>query len=69
MEKEVVDIIREEKVKEREEKISRQVKHTHIPMKRASQRNVEKEDRTRFNNAWSIIAVKVLVNDSTTISR
>jgi hypothetical protein len=38
-------------------------------MKRTSQRNVEKENRARFNNAWSIIAVRVIVNDSTTISR
>jgi hypothetical protein len=38
-------------------------------MKRASQRNVEKEDKARFNNAWSILAIRVLVNDSTTISR
>jgi hypothetical protein len=69
LEKEVVDIIKEEKAKEREEKISRHVKHTRIPMKKTSQRNVEKEDKARFNNAWPIILVRVLVNDSTIISR
>jgi hypothetical protein len=69
LEKEVANIIREEKAKEREENISRHVKHTRTPIKRASQRNVEKEVRVRFNNAWFIIAVRVLVNDSTTISR
>jgi hypothetical protein len=38
-------------------------------MKRTFQRNVEKENRARFNNAWSITVVRVLVNNSTTISR
>jgi hypothetical protein len=36
-------------------------------MKRTTWRNVEKENRTRFNNAWSIVQLRLLVNDSTTI--
>jgi len=69
LEKEVANIIKEEKGKKKEEKISRQVKHTRIPMKKAFQRNVEKENRARYNNTWPSIVVKVLMNDSTTISR
>jgi hypothetical protein len=69
LEKEVTNIIKEEKGKEREENILRQVKHTHIPMKKTFQRNVEKENKARYNNAWPIIVVRVLMNDSTTISR
>jgi hypothetical protein len=34
LEKEVTNIIKEEKGKEREENVLRQVKHTHIPMKK-----------------------------------
>jgi len=49
LEKEVANIIKEEKGKEREEKISKQVKHTRIPMKKAFQKNVEKENRARYN--------------------
>jgi hypothetical protein len=36
-------------------------------MERTTWRNVEKENRTRFNNAWSIAQLGLLVNDSTTI--
>ncbi len=69
MEKEVANIIKEEKGKKRKENISRLVKHTCIPMKKAFQKNVEKENRARYNNTWPIIVVRVLMNDSTTISR
>ncbi len=52
LEKKVVDKIKEQKVKERREKISRLVKHTFITTKRTTQKDVEKEDKSRFNNAW-----------------
>ncbi len=54
----IVYKISEQKIKEREEKKSRQVEHTFIPVERAAQRNVKKEDRARFNNAWSIVVVR-----------
>jgi hypothetical protein len=38
-------------------------------MKKSFQRNVEKKNRARYNNAWAIIVVRVLMNDSKTISR
>jgi hypothetical protein len=37
------------------------------PVEITTWRNVEKENRTRFNNAWSIAQLRLLVNDSTTI--
>jgi hypothetical protein len=59
LEKEV-DKIKEQKTKEREEKISIWVEHTLTPTKRITQRNVEKEDRARFNNAWFVAIVKAI---------
>ncbi len=68
LDKGVADKIREQKAKERE-KISKQVEHALTPRKKIVQRNFEKEDKVRFNNAWFTTTVRVVVNDSTLISR
>jgi hypothetical protein len=58
LDKRVANKIREQKAKEKK-KILRQVDHTRTPRKRASQKNVEKENRARFNNTWSAIVVRL----------
>jgi hypothetical protein len=68
LDKGVADKFREQKAKERE-KISKQVEHALTPRKKIVQRNFEKEDKVRFNNAWFITTVRVVMNDSTLISR
>jgi len=45
LEKEVVNKIREQKVKKKEGKKSRWVEHTFTPMEKLVQKNVEKEDK------------------------
>jgi hypothetical protein len=58
LEKEVVDKIREQKAKKREEKKSRWVEHTFTPMEKVTQKNVEKENKVQFNNAWFVTVVR-----------
>jgi len=59
LEKKIANKIKEQKTKEREEKTSRKVEHTPTPMERVVQKNVENEDKYRFNNAWFVIVVRV----------
>jgi hypothetical protein len=51
--------IKEHKAKEREEKRSRHVEDTPTLMERVTQKNVEIEDKDRFNNAWFIAVARI----------
>ncbi len=67
MDKEEVDKIKELKAKEREERRLKMVEGTFTQAKWASQTRIEKENKTTFNNAWSILLLRLLMKDSTTI--
>jgi hypothetical protein len=56
--KKVMDKVKELKIKEREEKRWKRFQDTLIPTKRTTQRIIEKEQRTKFNQAWSTTIVK-----------
>jgi hypothetical protein len=58
MDKEVMDKVKELKIKVGEEKKSKRFQDTFIPTKQATQRIIEKEQRTKFNQAWSITTIK-----------
>lgn len=58
MDKEVTNKVRELKIKEGEEKKSRRFQDKFTPTKRIAQRIIEKEQRTKFNQAWSTITIK-----------
>ncbi len=60
LEKKNIDKIREQKTKEKQEKRSRRVEHTFTPTKKTIIRNVEKENRARFNNAWFVATIKAV---------
>ncbi len=56
-----VDKIKEQKEKGKEkEKISKWAEHTFTITKKTTQRNVEKKNRARFNNAWFVIAIRAI---------
>ncbi len=59
MEKEF-DKIKEQKTKERKKKRSIWVEHTLTPIEKIDQKNVEKEDITRLNNAWFVATVRAI---------
>ncbi len=67
MDKEVLDKIKKFKAKEKEEKTWKQVQDTFTQVKEIVQRNIEKEDKTKFNQPWSLLQSRLLVNNSTTI--
>ncbi len=58
MDKEVMDKVKEFKIKVGEEKKSKRFQDTFTPTKQATQRIIEKEQITKFNQAWSITTVK-----------
>ncbi len=60
MDKEILDKFKKFKAKEKEEKIWKQVQDTFTQVKQIVQRNIEKEDRTKFNQPWSITIIKVV---------
>jgi len=60
LEKKVANKIKEQKTKEREEKISRRVEHTLTPMESVVQKNVEKKDKALFNNAWFVTTIRAI---------
>ncbi len=59
MDKEVMDKVKEFKIKPKEEKKSKRFQDTFTPTKQATQRIIEKEQRTKFNQTWSITTIKV----------
>jgi hypothetical protein len=58
MDKEVTDKVRVLKIKEGEEKKSRRFQDTLTPTKQSAQRIIEKEQRTKFIQAWSTTTIK-----------
>ncbi len=59
MDKEIVDKLREQKNKKGEMKRSRKVEGTQFTQaKQTTQRRIEKEDRTKFNEAWFVISIR-----------
>jgi hypothetical protein len=60
MDKEVVDKIKELQTKKKEERISRRVEGTFTKAERKFQRRIEKDNRTKFNDASSIVIVMVV---------
>jgi hypothetical protein len=64
-----VDKIKEQKTKEREEKILIWVEHTFTPMEKIVQRNVEKDIELGSTMHGLLQQLGLLVNDSTTNSR
>jgi hypothetical protein len=60
MDKEVADKIKELQTKKKEERRSRKVEGTFTELERTFQRRIEKDNRTKFNDASSIVIVKVL---------
>jgi hypothetical protein len=60
VDKNIVHKIRELKTKEREEKKSR-TKGTQLTQaKQATQRKIDKEDKTKFNDAWFVATIKAI---------
>jgi hypothetical protein len=55
MDKEVVDKVKELKTKKKEERRSRKVEGTFTQAERTFQRRIEKDNRTKFNDASSIV--------------
>jgi len=60
IDEEVVNKIKELKTKERDKKRSKQVHYTFTQVKQMVRRSIEKEDKTTFNQKWSIDAIKVV---------
>jgi len=58
MDKEVTDKVRELKIKKVEEKWLRRFQDTLTPTKQTTQRIIEKEQKTKFNQVWFTIAFK-----------
>jgi len=48
------------KTKERDKKRSKQVHYTFTQVKQMVRRSIEKEDKTTFNQKWSIDAIRVV---------
>jgi len=67
VDKEILEKIKKFKAKEKEEKTWKQVQDTFTQVKEIVQRNIEKEDRTKFNQPWLLLQSRLLVNNSTTI--
>jgi len=57
---EVVNKIKNLKAKERDKKRSKQVHYTFTQAKQMVQRSIGKEDKTTFNQKWSIDAIRVV---------
>jgi hypothetical protein len=58
MDKEATNKVRELKAKEKEEKISKRFQNTLTPVEQATQRIIEKEQETKFNQTWSTTTFK-----------
>jgi hypothetical protein len=58
LDKEATDKVRELKAKEKEEKRSKRFQDTLTLTERATQRIIEKEQKTMFNQAWSTTTFK-----------
>jgi hypothetical protein len=59
IDEEVVNKIKELKAKEMDKKRSKQVHYTFTQAKQMVQRSFEKENKTIFNQNWSIDAIRV----------
>jgi hypothetical protein len=61
VDKKIAHKIRELETKEREEKKSKRTNGTQLTQaKQATQREIEKEDRTKFNDAWFVATIKAI---------
>ncbi len=58
MDKEVAEVIREQRKKEREETKKRRATYSHNVIDKATQRLLEKLYKTYFNQAWSTLAIR-----------
>jgi hypothetical protein len=60
VDKEIVEKIKELKSKEKNEKRSWRVEGAFTQAQQATQRIIEKENRVKFNDTWSIASVKAI---------
>ncbi len=61
MDKKITKKLREQKVKEREKKRSKRVEGTQLTQaKQTTQRRIEKEDRTKFNETWFVTFIRAI---------
>ncbi len=57
------------KTKERVERRLKKAKGTFNEVEWTTQSKFKQENKAKFNDTWSIVVIKVLVKDSTTISK
>ncbi len=61
MDKEITDKLREQNVKKRGKKRFKRAKGTQLTqVEQVAQRRIEKEDKTKFNEAWFATFIKVI---------
>jgi hypothetical protein len=59
MDKEITNKLKEHKVKEREDKMSKRARGTQFTqVERTIQRIIEKEGRVKFNEAWFAVSIR-----------